>query len=264
MIHVRPLRSSRPLPALLFATGILLAACSAPQPNNGSAPGTDNESIAEAPTNGSDPKLVVLTGDKIEFGDRGPEILRDTVILKNAGADSLHIVGVKPSCGCTTAPLSRSALGPGDTATVEVSVDAKNFSGQQHKSITITSNDPENPKLTIPITANIVRDITADPTFFPAMEDVVAGKEFDTQVKLMNTGTKPVTIQAPRLESPVEAVVNFTPKAAAIIQPGDSIIVVAHVKPLKQGMLNATVLVPTSSQSSPVLKLTLATFAAGS
>ena len=143
-------------------------------------------------------------------------------------------------------------------------MDASTFQGEQHKSITITSNDPDRPSITVPLEANIVRDIVADPTFFPAMSDIVAGREFETQVMLQNTGTSAITVQQPHLSQPVSAVISFEPRQSITLQPGDSVAVVAHVKPISEGMLQAEVVVPTSSASSPEVKLTLATMVAGS
>src|SRR5438552_3085670 len=78
---------------------------------------------------GNKPKLVVVGGDTVDWGKRGPGVLKHTIKLTNAGGDTLKIAGVHPSCGCTTAPLDRNVLLTGDTATIDVKVDVPAASG---------------------------------------------------------------------------------------------------------------------------------------
>src|SRR5574341_98266 len=67
--------------------------------------------------------------------------------IQNVGEDTLKISSVKPSCGCTSAPLKKNILAPGELVDLEVSFDAKNFMGKVHKTVTVNSNDATNPAL---------------------------------------------------------------------------------------------------------------------
>jgi len=68
--------------------------------------------------------------------------------LSNAGDEPLEISGVTPGCGCTTASLEKTTLGPGDSVVLRALVDTADFPGQQiAKTITVASNDPATPRL---------------------------------------------------------------------------------------------------------------------
>lgn len=235
--------------AIAALAGFALASCAAPGPDTGN----------DAAVGGTgSQKIEIVSGETVDWGDVPPSDLSETVVIKNAGGDTLRLSGVDAACGCTTAPLHKTTLAPGDTTQIAVTVAAGNFTGPQHKTITIKSDDPERPNVVVGLKANIIRDIVADPGFFPAMGNITAGTEFTTKVKLSNTGSEAVTIKQPYLSEPVSAVVRFEPSAPVTIKPGDSIEVVAHVKPISAGTLNAEVVVPSNSKISPELRLTLA------
>lgn len=68
-----------------------------------------------------------------------------TFPIINTGNDTLEIVKIKPSCGCTAAPLSSDKIAPGDTANVYVYFDSKRLKGLVKKNVAILSNDPIRP-----------------------------------------------------------------------------------------------------------------------
>ena len=114
---------------------LLFAACEAPRPGMAAPDGP--------------PKIQIIGGETINWGQVGPGVLKQAMKITNVGGDTLLINDVKASCGCTTAPLDKKVLMPGDTATVNVSMDVNNRSGEQHKSITITSNDSTRSTITV-------------------------------------------------------------------------------------------------------------------
>jgi hypothetical protein len=209
-----------------------------------------------APASGK-PELTVVGGDTVNWGKIGPGTLTRALTIKNTGGDTLKIAGVKPSCGCTTAPLTHNTLPPGDTATINISIDMKNHNGVQHKSITITSNDSTKPSHVVNLTADIVVDITAVPNYFPPDPEVKVNKVFDTALQLKNTSAAPVTLQPPTAQSDSSVTITFDMKSPVQLQPGDSTRVIAHVTAKKQGSYNNEVEVKTSSAQMPSIKLPL-------
>src|SRR5438128_1467584 len=81
------------------------------------------------PATGGKPQLTIVGGDTVNWGKIGPGTLTRALTIKNTGGDTLKISNVKPSCGCTTAPLTHNTLPPGDTATINISIDMKNHNG---------------------------------------------------------------------------------------------------------------------------------------
>lgn len=233
---------------LLLCVAATLAACdmskSGPQSANTAVPG-------------GKPRVEVVGGDTVNWGNVPPGVLKQVVRITNSGDGVLNISEVKPSCGCTTAPLDKKVLQPGDTASVEVSVDVAHSSGPVSKTMTIYSNDSTRPAVLMTLKANLVRDLTAIPEFFPVAQDAAAGKESVTSVALKNTSAAPISVGPPRLDAAAEMIVTFDMTSPVVIQPGDTATLVARVRPLKAGVSSADVTIPTNSSTMPSMDVRL-------
>jgi hypothetical protein len=75
--------------------------------------------------------------------------------FSNKGKSTLEIKDIKTSCGCTAALVSEKKLMPGQVGTLKVELDTKNRTGKMSRSITITSNDPEEPDKILTIYAEV-------------------------------------------------------------------------------------------------------------
>jgi hypothetical protein len=73
----------------------------------------------------------------------------------NVGTDTLKINRVRPSCGCTTVPLTKKELAPGDSVSLELKFDTKRFKGQIAKTAAIDSNDPDHPETQLHFSARV-------------------------------------------------------------------------------------------------------------
>lgn len=94
--------------------------------------------------------------DYWDFGSIPKEsVVKHDFGFKNTGSDTLVITKVKPTCGCTTAPLSSDRVAPGETAEISASLNTKTLKGTVRKSILIDSNDPISPYLKISFKARI-------------------------------------------------------------------------------------------------------------
>lgn len=90
----------------------------------------------------------VQEGGKVEY----------TFTFENKGTELLQIKDVKTSCGCTAAVVSESNLKPGQTGSIKVEFDTKNRSGRNSKTITVVSNDINEPNKLITIYADIQKN----------------------------------------------------------------------------------------------------------
>ena len=117
--------------------------------------------------------------------------------IYNSGGDTLRISKVTPGCGCTTAPLSKQAIAPNDSARLSVVFDTKNMLGKMIKEVTIKSNDPDKPEAQVTfmgvlnsehpkvkVKPNVVR-------FFPSaannnrmQKTLLVSNGFDTDIEL--------------------------------------------------------------------------------
>lgn len=85
--------------------------------------------------------------------------------LKNLGGGALHIDQVRTSCGCTAAVLKTKEIAPRSEGQVAVTFDTNHRSGDQHKTITVTSDDPIKPSVNLEIHANVQVLLALQPDF---------------------------------------------------------------------------------------------------
>ena len=231
----------------LLGLSMILASCQQPK----SGPDTPHAAA------GGKPKLEIVGGETVDWGKQPPGTLKRTIAVVNTGGDTLRIADVHPSCGCTTAPLDKKLLASGDTAHIDISIDMTNRSGPQHKTITITSNDSTRPTMQVSLAADIVREIAANPEVFPIINNAVVGRVDTTAITLVNKATMPIDVQAPMIVNAAEMAVTFDVKGSRTLAPGDSMKIVAHVKPLTASVVSADVTINTSSKTVPVVKVPL-------
>jgi hypothetical protein len=79
-----------------------------------------------------------------------------TYKIKNIGEDTLVIVKVRTTCGCTSAPLSKERLASGEIADLEVVFDPTKVKVEQtSKKVQVLSNDPNQPFAEVKFNAKI-------------------------------------------------------------------------------------------------------------
>jgi hypothetical protein len=92
----------------------------------------------------------------------GAEVEHDYVV-KNTGTATLTITGVRTSCGCTIAHFDKE-IRPGGEGKVALKVNLKGFQGKISKTAAVSSNDPQNPEVTLKIDGTVVALIDVKPT----------------------------------------------------------------------------------------------------
>ncbi len=76
--------------------------------------------------------------------------------VKNAGNKPLVVSRVRSSCGCAAAMMESSVIQPGETGKLRVSFNPTRQKGTVTRSISVYSNDTDNPTVNISISAQIV------------------------------------------------------------------------------------------------------------
>ncbi len=91
------------------------------------------------------PPVFTLISDKTyDFGTiKQGETIEHTFKFKNTGKSDLIIRKIKSSCGCTAASVGSKVIKPGEEGSIKAVFNSRGKRGQQHKSITITTNIPE-------------------------------------------------------------------------------------------------------------------------
>lgn len=123
---------------LLLISGILLASTAC---NNGNASATGNNANAQQQDTANF-TTAVWTDSLQDFGtvEKGKQV-KIVFHVKNTGNKPLFITSASPSCGCTVADYTKSAIAAGETGEVTASFDSNHgAAGKIHKSIAVVSN----------------------------------------------------------------------------------------------------------------------------
>mgnify|MGYP001080392254 CR=1 FL=1 len=122
--------------------------------------------------------------------------------VKNLGGTELVISKVRPSCGCTAALLSSPEVPPGGTSQIEVTFNSSGFKGKVTKYIYVESNDPDEPRAKLTITATVevpskLVESKPELTIFPIflnLRTIKQGQKCTRIIKLKNWGEKKIKI----------------------------------------------------------------------
>lgn len=99
--------------------------------------------------------VMVVAQAEIDAGEvaRG-ETAKYVFTIKNTGDAPLEI-DAKPNCGCTVANYDK-IIQPGQEGKVEAEMRTQGFRGKITKAVDLTTNDPDTPRTSLRITANVM------------------------------------------------------------------------------------------------------------
>ena len=132
------------------------------------------------------------------------DIVNHSFLISNNGGDLLKILDVRASCGCTAASPDKKELKPGESTNISVTFNSKGRKGPQTKIVTVTTNDPEKPSISLSIKCNIiVKEVKENnigaKIFFPETQHdfgvVEEGKKLEYTFKFQNNGTESLVIK---------------------------------------------------------------------
>src|SRR5204863_8523730 len=120
--------------------------------------------------------------------------------IKPAGKPALEIIADKPRCGCVVADFDK-VIKPGGTGKVTVHYDTTAFVGATAKTVTIESNDPNDPTLQLTIHAVIKPYVEASPAGFIRF-NILQGDSQTQGVVLYSEEDEPFQIK--KIEAPAD------------------------------------------------------------
>jgi hypothetical protein len=132
-----------------------------------------------------------------DFGDV-PSMVKvsHNFVLKNTGTDPLDIPKVRSGCGCTTAPLLKNRLEPGETTDLVLTFSTGNYRGKVQKTATVVSSDPNNQEVKLSFAAT-VNDPDAKVEWKPRKVNFVQlyeGEKRKKTVQLTNNTDSPLKL----------------------------------------------------------------------
>lgn len=148
---------------------------------------------------------IKIDNTNVEFGtmnyQKSP--LLERVTVRNIGTEKLIITDIRAGCGCTVASLSTRSkeIMPGDTVTLDISFDIRNYSGKITKSVSVFSNDPEKPNITVFLNCNVIRPFEVKPKYI-SFEKVFVGEPSTVEVNIVNNSSKDAVVKSVTVDNP--------------------------------------------------------------
>jgi len=123
---------------LLAVCTVLLAAGTLNAQDKAAAPAAAPASTAE----------MVFEAEEFNFGTiKQGESVTHEFTYTNAGKDDLIITNAQGSCGCTVPQYPKEAIQKGGKGTIKVTFNSAGKMGMQDKTVTITSNAKNSPRI---------------------------------------------------------------------------------------------------------------------
>ncbi len=219
--------------AMLFFAGVAYA-----QPNPGA-------SIPE-------PKLDIIGGDTYDWGKVKPKDspLKAKIKVQNIGKAILYIKEVKAGCGCTATKIDKDTLEPGESGTIDVSLNVATVTGGVTKTITVYSNDPSNNAHIIWLKAEVVRAVSLSLPYM-AFNDLAIGKSSTQKISIKNNSTETITVDG--FEATAGLVLNLKKKTE--IKPGAELELIGTFIPQAEGYFNSLIKFTTSNPDFPTIEV---------
>ncbi|HSQ36094.1 MAG TPA: DUF1573 domain-containing protein, partial [Candidatus Binatia bacterium] len=134
----------------------------------------------------------------MDFGEvESGRIININFEFENPGSDLLIIKNIIPACGCTTTALSKREYRPGESGTITSQFNTSGYNGKVVKTITVTSNDPEQAEIRLTIRGTIVNKDVAQADLKPerlVFDKVTVGKTYTRKLNLSNSGNSDLRI----------------------------------------------------------------------
>jgi hypothetical protein len=124
------------------------------------AEGTNNPAEAAK----SPPPKIRFDKTVYDFGPTSlVESVTGTFTFQNVGAGELKISKPQPSCGCTVAGVKPDVLKPGEKGELVFTVRVGGQRGQLEKRITVPSNDPQSPSVSLALKVEMKQILDVSP-----------------------------------------------------------------------------------------------------
>ncbi|MGD8452924.1 MAG: DUF1573 domain-containing protein [Phycisphaerae bacterium] len=193
---------------------------------------------------------IEISGTDFDFGEiwQGTPPEREFTV-KNVGTAPL-ILNLRTTCGCTAASKPRTPLPPGETTSFTIRYDARR-PGPASKKVIITTNDPEQSQVIIPVHGTVKAIVDAQPSDRIAMHRLDADSHETVTITLKSTVDKPMNLK-------VKEGQNFTPFDIQLkeLEPGRKFELKATtVPPLRNGTNHINVVLETGLEEVPTLSI---------
>lgn len=176
------------------------------------------------------------------------EMVTHAFLIENQGTASLKVLDVRTSCGCTTAKRP-GIIAPGAQDRIVVKGNTNGYGGRVfHKTITVSTNDPRQPKIRLQLSGPVVQFAHIEPRHI-----VLRGRKDETvQAEAMITPNPkyPFRISSTEIDDQLAGKIGVQMEQ----RKGIYHIIVSNRKPV-QGDYRGRIMLKTDSATRPKLFL---------
>ena len=233
-------------PHWILRAGVVLGATVLALSSGGCKKDTAQES-----TSGAAGPRIELVAPEHDFGnvDEG-QTVKHTFTIKNTGKAPLVIERVRTSCGCVAAVNQDKEVAPGGSATIDVSFDTNRRPGNNSQTITLQTNDKENPNAKLVVKAVVEQQLAFLP---PTLRlDMKHGEEKSVEAWLTGKLAKDAKLTVSEVTGETGATVELAEKKDGDITTAG---IRVKVKATKVGRESGIVRVQTGLDSLPEIAL---------
>lgn len=139
---------------------------------------------------------------------------------ENKGSNVINIKNVRSSCGCTVASLKKNEVAPGEKGEVTATFKIGGRTGIQQKTVTVETDDPTQPSITLLLKAMIATPLELQPTFVfweagedPKPKKIIAKASSDSKITKLDVTSSSPDFQASvaKGSTPGEFIISVTP-----------------------------------------------------
>ncbi|MFC2130040.1 DUF1573 domain-containing protein [Bacteroidota bacterium] len=201
----------------------------------------------------SKPKMVFDCGKTYDWGTvmQKDSPLKADIKLYNKGDDTLLIKRVKPMCGCTTAPLSKKVVPPGDSAVLKVTLNVGHYEGQIQKRIAIISN-LHSAETFLNLSANVYMPIKLFPNNYLNFGQMYVSFETVNKVVINNLSDHDINITE-LVFKPEDLIINMS--VGDVIPKDSNFVLEAKVLPSEPGPYTCRIDINTDDPDQPSIMI---------
>lgn len=202
----------------------------------------------------SQPQISFPQGTTYDWGNvkPGQNPLSGKFLIKNTGNETLQITGVKPSCGCTSAPLEKYSLLPNESTELKVELNISSYDGRIEKYIDVYSNDPAVSQKRLTLIANIERLIKVEPGHIVSFMQMHIGENQTQTVHIKNLTNHDVQISL-KDYNPKNLLLNL--QSPRIIKKGESFPLDISINAKEKGIIKGKILIATNDSDFPEVEV---------
>lgn len=249
------------LGTLILAAGLMTAAALA-QHGGGGAPATPAPAPTTQETPAGPPPKLTLSAAEWDFGTKWfGEPAEGEISISNTGKGPLRINKIISSCGCTVAkPKDGSTwegkvVEPGASAAVALTYNTKKGAKKVSQTITIESNDPEQPRMVVQVKGEVKNVYSMTPNDRVTLGRLERDSKQTTTIEMTNNMDQAVPL---KLKPNTTKGYEFKFEE---VTPGKAYrLTVSTVPPLTQGSLATELVFETGLPTIPEIKVPVQAF----